>query len=285
MTTQKSESQKSNQSESEEDIEMIEQQILQEAQKAVANKRKVNKKVKSANKMYMEMVLKKFPSQKTSPKEKTSESEEQEEVLERKVVTVVATVVEEQTPQPATISPEPAKSKNQQAKKKIGKGGILTNKNDPVLVKEVDAVEAVNHFETIHPKDAVEIQRSTQHEEKNSKNFRDSKKTKKQTPPVSPRNQKKAEDVVVKKKRSIETATERVSFVDGVITDESEITPMLRELNRADLTKNQIQVLIDFLLNKQSDTTARDPAEWTEGKSDLLQKLKKQLQVNIFCLT
>lgn len=46
MTIQKSDSQKSNQSESEEDIEMIEQQLLQEAQKVVANKRKVNKKVK-----------------------------------------------------------------------------------------------------------------------------------------------------------------------------------------------------------------------------------------------
>ena len=47
MTIQKSDGQKSNQSEeSEEDIEMIEQQLLQEAQKVVANKRKVNKKVK-----------------------------------------------------------------------------------------------------------------------------------------------------------------------------------------------------------------------------------------------
>lgn len=46
VTIQKSDSQKSNQSESEEDIEMIEQQLLQEAQKVVANKRKVNKKVK-----------------------------------------------------------------------------------------------------------------------------------------------------------------------------------------------------------------------------------------------
>lgn len=49
-------------------------------------------------------------------------------------------------------------------------------------------------------------------------------------------------------------------------------------MSRADLTKNQIQVLIDFLLNKQSDTLAHDPTEWSEGKSDLVQKLKKQLQ-------
>lgn len=232
--------------------------------------------------MWKKAHLKSLISQKTTPKEKSSESEEQEqeEVLERKSVAIVAAaVVIEEEPLPATISPEPVKSKNQQAKKKVGKGGILVNKNEPVLVKETNAVEEINHFEEIHPKDAIEIQRSAPHEDKNTKNFRDSKKSKKPTPPVSPRNQKKAEEVVVvKKKRSVETATERVSFVDGIVTDESEITPMLRELNRADLTKNQIQVLIDFLLNKQSDTTARDPAEWTEGKSDLLQKLKKQLQ-------
>lgn len=193
--------------------------------------------------------------------------------MEQKAATVVvvAPVIEEEP-----IQPEPVKSKNQQAKKKVGKSGILVNKNEAVLVKETEFVEEANHFEEIHPKDAVEIHRSVQHDEKNAKNFRDSKKTKKQTPPVSPRNQKKVEEVVAvaKKKRSVEA----VSFVDGIVNDESEITPMLRELNRADLTKNQIQVLIDFLLNKQSDTTARDPAEWTEGKSDLLQKLKKQLQ-------
>jgi ribosome-binding protein 1 len=31
-------------------------------------------------------------------------------------------------------------------------------------------------------------------------------------------------------------------------------------------------------LNKQQDTISKDPTEWTEGKSDVMQKLKKQLQ-------
>lgn len=63
MTIQKSDSQKSNQSESEEDIEMIEQQLLQEAQKVVANKRKVNKKVRKefmCEKKVITKKLKKF---------------------------------------------------------------------------------------------------------------------------------------------------------------------------------------------------------------------------------
>lgn len=52
----------------------------------------------------------------------------------------------------------------------------------------------------------------------------------------------------------------------------------MRTLRTAELTRNEIQILIDFLLNKQHDTTAKDPTEWSEGKSDVLQKLKKQLQ-------
>lgn len=166
----------------------------------------------------------------------------------------------------------------QSTKKTRGKTGILVNKNDPVLVKESEISEEINHFEEIHPKDAVEIQRSS--EEKSVKNFRKNKPAK-ETPPVSPKNQpdaKAAEEKNVKKKKS-----EQMSAVDGktqvqLVTDETGITPLIRELSRADLTKNQIQVLIDFLLNKQSDTITKDPTEWSEGKSDVLQKLKKQLQ-------
>lgn len=156
----------------------------------------------------------------------------------------------------------------------------MINKNEPIYLKETQIAENENHFEEIHPKDAIEIQHSSvPSDEKNLKNFRDvAKKAKKQTPPVSPKNQKKIDEVIVKKKRSADTAV--AAIVDGneLDVDESEITPMIRELSKIELTKTQIQVLIDFLLNKQSDTITKDPTEWTEGKSDLVQKLKKQLQ-------
>lgn len=189
-----------------------------------------------------------------------------------------------------------AGSNNNSTKKGKGKGGILVNKNEPVMVKEMEIVEEVNHFVESHPKDAVEIQRSSgKEEEKNSKNFRENKKSNKaagkETPPVSPKNQpaketKAVEEKSVKKKKAehLAAATSAVATANvdvnsmHLVTEETGITPLIRELSRADLTKNQIQVLIDFLLNKQSDTTAKDPTEWTEGKSDLLQKLKKQLQ-------
>ena len=167
-------------------------------------------------------------------------------------------------------------------KKGKGKGGILVNKNEPILVKDEPIEEEINHFEETQPKDAVEIHRA----EPEKKNYRDTKKSKPakvETPPISPKNQpvkevKPVEEKPAKKKRN-EPST---SAVDGgvvqLVSDETGITPLIRELSRADLTKNQIQVLIDFLLNKQSDTLAHDPTEWTEGKSDLVQKLKKQLQ-------
>lgn len=175
---------------------------------------------------------------------------------------------------------------SQAGKKGKGKGGILVNKSEPILVKDDLVEEAVNHFEEIHPKDAVEIHRQSLKEEPEKKNFRENRKAKPaklETPPISPKNQLVKEVKVVEEKPSKKKRNEpSTSAIDGasvsLVSDETGITPLIRELSRADLTKNQIQVLIDFLLNKQSDTLAHDPTEWSEGKSDLLQKLKKQLQ-------
>lgn len=175
------------------------------------------------------------------------------------------------TPPETLVMRKNAVKPQQQAKKGKGKGGILVNKNEQVLVKDSQIEEEVNHFEEIHPKDAVEMQTEKKH-------FRDTKKSKQaklETPPISPKNQpvKVAEEKPTRKKRNEAS----LSAVDSV-SEETGITPVIREITRADLTKNQIQVLIDFLLNKQSDSIAQEPSEWTEGKSDLVQKLKKQLQ-------
>lgn len=170
------------------------------------------------------------------------------------------------------------------SKKSKSKGGILVNKSEPVLVKEKPVEEAVNHFAEIHPKDDVEIHRSSVKESEKKQN-RESKKVKPvkvETPPVSPKHQpikeiKAVDEKPAKKKRSELSNTAAEGAVDVQLLSDG-ITPLIREIARADLTKNQMQVLIDFLLNKQSDTLAQDPTEWSEGKSDLVQKLKKQLQ-------
>lgn len=119
---------------------------------------------------------------------------------------------------------------------------------------------------------------------------------KKYTPPISPVNQikdnKVAEEIIIvdvpapvkekpaKKKKSdtVATAPAPVSQPTNAIYDEDTVRVLLRNLSSAELTRNEIQLLIDFLLNKQHDTTAKDPTEWSEGKSDVMQKLKKQLQ-------
>jgi ribosome-binding protein 1 len=179
-------------------------------------------------------------------------------------------------------SQQVASQQQQQAQKKNNKGGkptgILVNKNEPVVVKATPVEEVTNHFEEIHPKDAVEIQRLHPDEKKHNKRG----KPVKETPPVSPKNQPVVappkpveEKPSMKKKRNEVSAS--TSAVDGFVSDD--ITPLIRELTKADLSKNQIQMLIDFLLNKQADSRyAVDPSEWSEGKSDLVQKLKRQLQ-------
>lgn len=58
--------------------------------------------------------------------------------------------------------------------------------------------------------------------------------------------------------------------------DAANVQSLVRILGKADLPRNDIQILIDFLLNKQQDTLTKDPSEWNDP-SDPLQKLKKQL--------
>jgi ribosome-binding protein 1 len=60
--------------------------------------------------------------------------------------------------------------------------------------------------------------------------------------------------------------------------EDEHVNTLIHSIGHTELTHNEIQLLIEFLLNKQQDTISKDPTEWTEGKSDVMQKLKKQLQ-------
>uniref|UniRef100_A0A182QRZ9 Ribosome receptor lysine/proline rich domain-containing protein n=1 Tax=Anopheles farauti TaxID=69004 RepID=A0A182QRZ9_9DIPT len=75
-----------------------------------------------------------------------------------------------------------------------------------------------------------------------------------------------------RKKNELITQELAVEMADAV-----NVHSLVNILNKADLPRNDIQILIDFLLNKQQDTLAKDPSEWNDP-SDPLQKLKKQLQ-------
>lgn len=76
------------------------------------------------------------------------------------------------------------------------------------------------------------------------------------------------------KKKKNELITQQLS---AEVQDAANVQSLVRILGKADLPRNDIQILIDFLLNKQQDTLTKDPSEWNDP-SDPLQKLKKQLQ-------
>lgn len=60
-------------------------------------------------------------------------------------------------------------------------------------------------------------------------------------------------------------------------TDEIGVNVLIMLLSKAELSRSEIQIVIDYLLNKQSDSVAVLNSEWTEGKQDLVVRLKKQL--------
>lgn len=74
-----------------------------------------------------------------------------------------------------------------------------------------------------------------------------------------------------KKKNEIDLVQNLVNERDGISVDF-----LIPVLNQAELTRNEIQFIIDFLLNKQQDTLV-DHSEWSEGRGDVLIKIKKQL--------
>ena len=199
--------------------------------------------------------------------------------------------------------------KKEKGKKNKNKQGILVNKMEPLNVKQETTVPEVNHFEETQPKDVIEIAR-TQKEEENKQKKESKKKNKQQqneakavveaapakpTPPISPKTApvKEVVDAPVvaqlvetkapatvqqkeksNKKKKNEMITKQLA---AEIQDDTNVQTFVRILGKADLPRNEIQILIDFLLNKQQDTLTKDPSEWNDP-SDPLQKLKKQLQ-------
>lgn len=240
----------------------------------------------------------------------SSESQMEEEInpltyAKKKVVNASVEYVETEA-FALTDSHNKKKDKPNQGKKNKQKGGILLNKTEPVLVKQEPAQE-INHFEEIHPKDALEIARQQKEEEvkpkqtpkeqrkhKNKDHAKPSPKSSgvEEIPvaqvvaqhavvvaaaPSEPKptnaNTQSNKDKSSKKKKN-ELITQQLS---AEVQDAANVQSLVRILGKADLPRNDIQILIDFLLNKQQDTLTKDPSEWNDP-SDPLQKLKKQLQ-------
>ncbi|GAB0091483.1 hypothetical protein DMENIID0001_063350 [Sergentomyia squamirostris] len=219
------------------------------------------------------------------------------------------------SPRPKKQQQVPAKKSG----KKNGGGGktsgtgILINKSETSVAKSV-ATEPMNHFEpTAHPKDETEFLRATNKDEsaengrsqvsnKNDKNAanRDNKKgknlklqlssekeekpavvaveekiTSKKVLEVKEKPQKKNPSVTGKKQESTGLAVQKIIAE----TEEIGVNFLIPLLSKAELSRSEIQIIIEYLLNKQSDTITANHCEWTEGKSDVIQKLKKQIEL------
>lgn len=103
-------------------------------------------------------------------------------------------------------------------------------------------------------------------ESKESKDILDKNQKMVESPKVKDRNGPK------KKKSSDLTEIKRIAA-----TNENETLTMnylITALNKVELTRNEIQILIDYLLNKQQDTAVASNFEWSD---DVVEKIRKQL--------
>lgn len=305
---------------------------------AKSSKDNANKKTKKGNKKPQQQQQKQKPaaavkdSDQDSVESESNESEMEEEInpLTYAKKRVNANVEYAETEAFALTSDGHGKKKdkqNQGKKNNKQKGGILLNKSEPVLVKQ-ELAQEINHFEEIHPKDALEIAR--QHKEEDAKKshpkdvvdkaavaaVKKEEDVKVKSQPKDQRKQKANKPVLTKtsaveeipvvpvavtpvvaatpvaapvevksnanavnkdksnKKKKNELITQQLA---AEVHDAVNVQSLVRILAKADLPRNDIQILIDFLLNKQQDTLTKDPSEWNDP-SDPLQKLKKQLQ-------
>lgn len=91
----------------------------------------------------------------------------------------------------------------------------------------------------------------------------------------SPKNQANKDKLNKKKKNEALLVQKLVdSGVASTTTDDVNVNVIMQFLGRTELTRSEIQILIDFLLNKQQDTINVSNCDWSD---DIVQKLRKQL--------
>ncbi|XP_023308549.2 kinectin isoform X1 [Lucilia cuprina] len=196
--------------------------------------------------------------------------------------------------------------------KKIGaKSGILIHKNDQNIVKETAAAAEItiaqpsNHFDVKVPKDAVELKKVEKREEKsqqqNKKDKNGKKSDNRQATNVENNVQSPTEvvaaPVVIKEMKQLDEKVRQSSpkntqknkqqnkkqkdLKDAVVgleklseSDTVGVSLLMNLFRRAELNRSEIQILIDYLLNRQQDM----PSTHSEWSDDICQKLKRQLE-------
>ncbi|XP_066263175.1 ribosome-binding protein 1 isoform X2 [Euwallacea similis] len=193
---------------------------------------------------------------------------------------------------------------------------LVKKSSDPeIVVPSVEPSPVANHFEEIHPKDEFELLRSRSNsreeinyktevlkeEKKQEKSLKKTKHHKHQSEVQQQQLDKdqtpEAALVVEKEKPKEEKVVEKTTVTvqvqeptSGVAKEKkkkkgdnnsrqqliAERDQLIHSVRNAELSRTEVQLLIDLLLNKQLEAPAIID-EWSEGKSDPVQKLKKQL--------
>ncbi|KAM7364571.1 SMC superfamily domain-containing protein aluminum tubes isoform 2-T2 [Cochliomyia hominivorax] len=198
--------------------------------------------------------------------------------------------------------------------KKIVKSGILIHKNDQNILKDASAEVTIapsNHFDVKPPKDAVELKKVDKKEEKLHQQNKKDKNVKKvdnrqladkgainvesSIPSISdvvaapviikevknfeekvrqssPKNTQQKNKQQNKKQKDLKDSVagfEKLSESDTV-----GVSLLMNLFRRAELNRSEIQILIDYLLNRQQDM----PSTHSEWSDDICQKLKRQLE-------
>lgn len=96
------------------------------------------------------------------------------------------------------------------------------------------------------------------------------------SPKESPKNAPKEKSNKNKNKRNDALIQQLVDAgVASPTTDAVSVNAIMKLLTRTELTRSEIQILIDFLLNKQQDTASVTHSDWSD---DIVHKLRKQIE-------
>ncbi|XP_044263237.1 ribosome-binding protein 1 isoform X2 [Tribolium madens] len=188
-----------------------------------------------------------------------------------------------------SVKPPSPPAKKQSKKEKVRPILVKKDKLENDVETVADEVPTqTNHFEELHPKDDFELKfhsisvEETPNPDKNVENNSHKKQPETETTPLYKENHPQAVTSSIngfisntgkekKKKKSEFNTLQQLGDSNG-----PNLSLLLNLVRKAELSRSEVQILIDLLLNKQHEAPAVLD-EWTEGKTDPVQKLKKQL--------
>ncbi|KYB26693.1 ribosome-binding protein 1 isoform X2 [Tribolium castaneum] len=195
-----------------------------------------------------------------------------------------------EVPEEVSVKPPTPPAKKQSRKEKVRPILVKKDKLENGVEAVADETPQTNHFEELHPKDDFELKfrsvsvEETPNQEKNVAKVETDlhkKQPETETVPLSKENHQAVTSTIngfisntgkeKKKKKSEFNTLQQLGDSNG-----PNLSLLLNLVRKAELSRSEVQILIDLLLNKQHEAPAVLD-EWTEGKTDPVQKLKKQL--------